>query len=175
MKKLGEFNWVRVCKELLLDGAYSKDYGQNPILFWDYITALRGCDLFYYHDNDTSFSRNAVEISWICKKYMTMLLRGKGIGRESFNRWFKKITKKIIRRLKYETRKLEQIPSASFKYLSHYLIHCRLGLYALYKVTDDEKYFKLYTCFNISPKETLLNYLRTLAKMLEEELKGGEK
>ncbi len=175
MRRLGDFSWVEVCKELLSNQAYYMDYGTFPVYFWDYVTALRGCDLFYFHNNDTIFLKNAVEISKICKKYITMLLRGKGIGSEAFNCWFKKITKKIIRKLKYETRKLEQMPSTSFKYLAHYLTHCRLGFYALYEAIHSEEYIRLLECFNTSPKESLLNYLRTLAKIMEEELKGGEK
>ena len=176
VKKLGDFNWIEIYEKLRFMLRWDYCGTNPPPLLWYYVAGLRACDLIYYHDNDSIFLKDAVEISRICEKYITMLLRGKRTSREPFYCWFKKITKKIIRRLKFEIKKLERMSFTSFIYVSHYLTHCQFAFSALYEATKDEKYSKLCGCFNsINPKESLLCYLRTLTEMMEKEIKGGGK
>ena len=51
--------------------------------------------------------------------------------------------------------------------------------FALSKILKDERYKKLGEIFfqeeDLTHKDMLIKYLETLAQMLEEELKGGEK
>jgi len=175
MRRLGDFSWVEVCKELLSNQAYYMDYGTFPVYFWEYVTALRGGDLCLSFSTDSKFFKDAVKINNICKRYMTLLLRGKGTGRKRFETWFKKITPKKIKKLKCKIAKLISMSPTSFDYLSHYLSHCYLAFIALYKATNDKRYLQLSKCFKASEKRSVINYLETLAQMLEEELKGGEK
>ena len=178
MKRLGEFSWVEVCKESLLNEAYSMDYGTFPVYFWNYVTALRGCDLVDYIDRDSIYLKQAIAVRNICKKYITALLRGKKIGRRHFDCW-EEITETEIKRLKEIIMDLTKISFLVFEYFGHYFFHVRVGFLALSKVFKDERYKKLGEIFfqeeDLTYKDMLIKYLETLAQMLEEELKGGEK
>lgn len=178
-RRLGDFDWVEICKELLQNSAYYLDYGTFPVCFWDYVTALRGCDLVCYNDIDSIQLRQAVGIRGICKKYITALLRGKRIGRDHFVCWFEEITQKEIKGLKEIITSLTKLSLLVFEYFEHYFFHARAGFLALGKVLKDERYRKLgkaLICLETQTnKDALLNYLKTLVEMMEEELKGGGK